>query len=246
MDFFDTYHPGLSVDCVIFGFHDEKLKVLLLKMKNMGEWAIPGGFVKKDEPVDTAAKRVLHERTGLSNIYLNQFWLFGNLQRHDQSHVDQLINDNVIPTELEQWFRQRFVSLGYFALVEFSEVTPTPDSISEKCEWVSLDNLPNLILDHSQIINKGLNALRDKLRFQPIGKNLLPEKFTMKELRTLYETILGEELDRRNFQRKMLNFDILDRLNEKRTGGAHRAPWLYSFNDKKYNQKIDEGLNTLW
>lgn len=246
MNFFDRFHPGLSIDNVIFGFHDNELKVLLLKMKNMDQWSLPGGFVKKEEAVDQAARRVLQERTGLKDIYLDQFRLFGDLDRNDSKHLKKLIRDNVIAPELEDWFRQRFVTVGYVALVEFSRVIPSTDELSDKCEWISLESLPPLILDHKKIINEGLTNLQKKLRFRPLGKNLLPEKFTMPELRTLYETILGEQLDRRNFQRKMLSFGILNRLDEQRTGGAHRAPYLYTFDQEKYAQTMDQGFNTLW
>ncbi len=246
MDYFELYHPGLSVDCVIFGFHDNELKVLLLKMKNSKQWAVPGGFVKKQEDVDDAAIRVLKERTNIEDIYLRQFHLFGQKNRSDDSYVDSLVQDHVIREDMDSWFRQRFITVGYFALVEFSKVTPSPDQNSERCEWVPLTNIPDLILDHQEIINEALKALRNKLRFGPVGKNLLPPKFTMTELRTLYETILGEELDRRNFQRKMLSFGILDKLDETRKGGAHKAPFLYSFNEEKYNQKLIKGFDTIW
>ena len=246
MNYFDLYHPGLSLDCVIFGFHENQLKVLLLKMKKMKYWAVAGGFIKREEDVDTAAVRVLKERTSLDHIYLRQFHLFGNLERNDSDYVDGLVDDQVIGKDLEPWFRHRFVTVGYYSLVEFSKVKPSPDSNSERCEWFSLDEIPELILDHKTIITEALTALRSQLRFEPIGKNLLPKKFTMTELRTLYETILGQELDRRNFQRKMLGFGILDKLDEIRTGGAHKAPFLYSFNEEKYTQSLQRGFNTIW
>lgn len=246
MNYFDQFHPGFSIDCVIFGFHENELKILLLKMHNIKKWAVPGGFVKIDEVVDNAATRILEERTGLKNIFLEQFHLFGNLERHDTSYVNTLVEDEVIPPTLEKWFRQRFVTVGYFALVEFSRVEPTPDIISEKCEWVPLTDLPELIIDHKKIVEKGLEALRNRLRVQPIGRELLPEKFTMSELRTLYETILDEKLDRGNFQRKILSYNILKRLDETRKGGAHKAPYLYSFNDEQYNQSLEQGFSRIW
>lgn len=215
-------------------------------MNNMKKWAVPGGFVKKDEEVDDAAIRILEERTGLTDIFLEQFHLFGNLERHNNSYVDKLVKDEVIPSSLESWFRQRFVTIGYFALVEFSKVNPAPDIISEKCEWISLNSLPRLIIDHKKIVDKGLEALRSRLRSQPVGRELLPEKFTMTELRTLYETILGEVLDRGNFQRKILSYGILKRLSETRKGGAHKAPYLYMFNNEKYDQSMEQGFSRIW
>ena len=246
MNYFDKYHPGISIDNVIFGFHENQLKVLLIKMKNFNKWAIPGSFVRKEEDVDSAAVNGLKERTSLDDIYLRQFKLFGSLDRNDQLHVDSMVKDQVIGEDLDPWFRQRFVTVGYYSLVEYSKVTPVPDSFSEKCEWISLNEIPELILDHRTIINEALASLRNQLRFEPIGKELLPEKFTMTELRTLYETILDQKLDRRNFQRKMLSFGILDKLDEIRKGGAHKAPFLYSFNEEKYNQSLKLGFNTIW
>lgn len=246
MSYFDNYQPGFSIDCAIFGFHENELKVLLLKMKHSRKWAVPGGFVRLDEDVDVAAVRELKLRTGLEDIYLEQFHLFGKAHRSNDEYVDQIVKDNVISPELDPWFRQRFITLGYFALVEFSRVIPAPTENAIVCEWVPLSEIPELILDHAEIVDKALTALRNKLRFEPIGKELLPKKFTMTELRTLYETILGEELDRRNFQRKMLSFGILDRLEETRKGGAHKAPFLYSFNEEKYNQSLIKGFNTIW
>lgn len=246
MNYFDNYHPGISVDCVIFGFHENELKVLLLKMKNSKKWAIPGGFVQKTEDVDTAAKRELKLRTSIEDIYLKQFYLFGDAYRSNDQYVDNLVKDQVIQSEMDAWFRQRFITVGYYALVEFSKVIPTPAANAELCEWVPINEIPELILDHDIIIQKALSSLRRKLRLEPIGKNLLPKIFTMNELRILYETILGEELDRRNFQRKMLSFGILDRLNQVRKGGAHKAPYLYSFNEEKYNQSLKKGFNTIW
>lgn len=246
MNFFDEYHPGLSIDCVIFGFQDDELKILLLKINNLKKWAVPGGFLKKNEEIVDAANRILQERTGLEEIYLEQFHLFGNLDRNEPSHAKKLIENGVIPPSLEAWFLQRFVTIGYFALVEFSQVKPSPDILSEDCEWVSMKHLPDLILDHQKIIDKGLKALQNRLRFQPVGRELLPDKFTMTELRTLYETILGEKLDRGNFQRKILSYGILNRLDETRKGGAHKAPYLYTFNDKKYDQSLAQGFSRIW
>lgn len=212
----------------------------------MKQWAVPGGFIGKDENVDESAVRVLKERAGISDIYLRQFHLFGDVDRSSDDHVNNLVQEHVIEEDQDPWFRQRFITIGYYALVEFSEVTPTPDSRSDKCEWISLNEIPDLILDHGKIIQKALKALRNQLRFQPIGKTLLPKKFTMTELRTLYETILGRSLDRRNFQRKMLSYGVVDKLNETRKGGAHKAPYLYSFNEENYEKSIESGFSTIW
>lgn len=240
------YHPGLSVDCVIFGFHDHQLKVLLLKMKQMDAWSLPGGFVRIEESVDDAALRVLHRRTGLENIFLKQFYLFGNLARNISGHAADLVARGVISPTQQAWFEQRFVTLGYYALVEYSKATPRPDDISERCEWVAIESLPALMLDHQEILQKALTTLRTQLHYLPIGHNLLPEKFTMPELQSLYEAILGFSLDRRNFQRKMLGYGILTRLDERKKGGAHKAPFLYSFDREAYEKALNNGLISAW
>ncbi|MBR09066.1 MAG: NUDIX hydrolase [Rickettsiales bacterium] len=243
----NNLHPGLSVDCVIFGFHDNELKVLMLKMKHMDKWALPGGFVEKHVDVDTEAINVLQRRTGLKDIFLHQFYLFGDVKRNHQGHAQNLVKQGVIKPELESWFNQRFITVGYYALVEYANVQePTPDSVSEKCSWLPLKELPDLILDHAEIIRKAHETLKRQLIYQPIGINLLPEKFTMPELQALYETVLEKELDRRNFRRKMLGYDILIQTDERRKGGAHKAPILYKFDKKKYHHAIEKGLKTGW
>lgn len=230
------YLPHLSVDCVIFGFHDDQLKVLLLKWKDGGYWCLPGGFVKREEAVDEAAVRVLRDRTQLNDIFLKQFHTFGDPLRDRTKELLQ------IQSKYGKWLMERFVTIGYYALVEFSKVNPQPDWSSEVCEWTDVDALPELIYDHKLIVNKALDALRLSLNDYPVGYNLLAEKFTMPELQRLYETILGKTLDRRNFQKKMLALDILDRLKERKTGGAHKAPYLYRFDKKKYERALKQGL----
>jgi 8-oxo-dGTP diphosphatase len=237
---------SLSVDCVIFGFHENQLKVLLLKHRHLNMWALPGGFIYKDEPTDAAAYRVLKERTGLNEIFLQQFHVFGEPNRSQKEfHLKDLERDGITPTE-DLWILQRFVTIGYYALVEFSKVSLPSDAVAEQCEWWDIHNMPSLILDHKQILNKALSALRTQLTYLPIGYELLPEKFTMPELQKLYETILNKKLDRRNFQRKIVGFGILTRLDEIKKGVAHKAPFLYSFNKNKYLEALRVGLNSEW
>jgi ADP-ribose pyrophosphatase YjhB (NUDIX family) len=239
------YLNSVSVDCVVFGFNDGQLKVLLLKMKYTHEWALPGGFVNKMETVESAASRVLLERTGLDNIFLKQFRVFSEPER---SKLNPEVNDLIasgVNLDLE-WFAQRFISVGFYALVDFTKAVPTPDSFSESAEWINLDEIKKLIIDHELILQKALNTLRVQISYQPIGFNLLPEKFTMPELQKLYETILGKTLDRRNFQRRMLSFDILSKLMETKKGGAHKAPYLYEFNLENYKKALDSGLGGGW
>lgn len=242
----EHFHPGLSLDCVIFGFHDSQLNVLLLKMKHTEDWALPGGFVLKDESLEHAAYRALKDRTGLDNIFLNQFYVFGDPTRADANYNERLLDDISLDPTLKEFFKQRFITVGYYALVDFSHTVPRPDDISEECRWWNLLEMPQLIIDHDKILNKALETLRLQLRYQPIGYNLLPEKFTMPELQKLYETILGKTLDRRNFQRKILSYGILKKLDEIRKGGAHKAPNLYSFDLENYQKALEQGLQGEW
>lgn len=232
------YLRHLSIDNVIFGFHDNELKVLLLQWKESGRWCLPGGFILREESVEDAAIRILHSRTGLRNIYLNQFYTFGDPLRDRGNHgIKQ-------PKWMKSksWFMDRFITIGYWALVDFSEVVPKPDEFSASCTWWDVDKVPQLILDHNAILKRALQSLRSNLNEYPVGKDLLPQKFTMPELQRLYETILGKTLDRRNFQKKILSMDIVDRLGERKTGGAHKAPYLYRFNQRKYERAMKQGL----
>jgi ADP-ribose pyrophosphatase YjhB (NUDIX family) len=241
----------ISLDCVIFGFHDGQLKILLLKMRNQDQLALPGGFMMRQESLEEAAIRTLEERTGLGNIFLQQFHVFSDPARGEPgsgdpgSRLEALTKLGMHPAKLE-WFAQRFISVGFYALVEFSRVEPTPDALSETCRWYSLEERGKLILDHDLILETALATLRTQLNYQPIGYNLLPRKFTMPELQKLYETILDKKLDRRNFQRKMLSYGILHVLDEKRTGVAHKAPYLYSFHLRNYQRALKQGLDAGW
>lgn len=237
--------PGLSIDCVIFGFHDSELRVLLLQIKEWDRWALPGGFVRKDQDVDSEAVRVLHERTGLQDIFLRQFHFFGRHDRAAGDHIQLLADRGIIGPEDVTWLSQRFVSIGYYALVEYSKVIePTPDGISKAISWCPIQDLPDLILDHNEILAKALDSLKQELNLRPIGINLLPKEFTLPELRSLYEAVLSKQLDRRNFRRKVLGFDILKDTGKRRTGGAHKAPSLYVFDEEKYAQAVEKGLKT--
>jgi 8-oxo-dGTP diphosphatase len=239
----DELMPGLSVDNVIFGFHDNQLKVLLLECLNQRDWMLPGGFVLKTESADAAAERVLYARTGLKNVYLQQFHVFGDPSRSRESLMSNAMKSMELPFETDNWFKQRFVTIGYYALVEFEKVVPVPDSISASCAWHDTGKLPRLIFDHKDIIANALTSMRHHLNYQPIGYNLLPTEFTMKNLQSIYETILNRKLDRSNFNRKMLAAGILDKKEKLFAGGAHKAPFLYSFKKKEYFKVLKEGFN---
>jgi len=235
----------ISLDCVIFGFHDNELKVLVLNYKSTGRSSLPGGFLSSDESLEDAAQRVLKLRTGLDNIFLKQFKVFSDPNRSEQNPVVEDMHKAGMDVNLA-FINKRFISVGFYALVEYTKVNPTPDDLSDSCDWMSVGHNPKLILDHNTIVEKALNVLRHELNNQPIGYNLLPEKFTMPELQKLYETILGKELDRRNFQRKILSYKILNKLEERRTGGAYKSPYLYEFNVENYQKALNEGLSGGW
>lgn len=238
----DQYLDSISVDCVILTFHDGELKVLLNKLKSSGKWMLPGGFVRIDESVDNAAKRVLDNRIGLEDIYLKQFHLFGECERSNKEDDTRIAEALNLSPELKSWYLRRFVTMGYYALVEYSKVKRQIINELEDVEWFPIDNLPLLHSDHRRIIEKAISSIRIQLGYIPIGYQLLAEKFTMPELRLVYEAILGKELDRRNFQRKMLSVGLILKLNEKRKNGSHKAPYLYSFNTEKYRKAEDAGV----
>jgi ADP-ribose pyrophosphatase YjhB (NUDIX family) len=243
---FEKFLPHLSLDCVLFGFHQNQLKVLLSRLKGREEWGLPGGFVGKEETAEYAAKRVLKERTGLDHVFLQQFHVFSEPDRGNQLKTLESLREESKAHFNIEWFRQRFISIGFYALVEFSQASPSPDSFSDACQWWDLDTVGRLMLDHNLILQKALETLRLQLNYQPIGYNLLPDTFTMPELQKLYEAILGKKLDRRNFHRKITAYGIIRKLNERRSGVAHKAPDLYSFDLDKYNQALREGLKSGW
>lgn len=237
----EIYVRNISVDCVIFGFNNNSLKVLLLKIKYAEEFALPGGFILKDEHLDSAAKRVLKERTGLQDIFLQQFYVFSEPNRSTKKINKKFLNNTGISMN-ESWMFERFITVGFTALVDFTKVQPVADNFSESCEWYDVHNIPTLILDHNNILQKALYNLRIQLNYQPVGYNLLPKKFTMPDLQKLYETILDINLDRRNFQRKIIATGILKRLEETKKDVAHKAPYLYKFDLSVYHKTLNAGI----
>jgi 8-oxo-dGTP diphosphatase len=223
------YLQHIAYDSVVFGFSGERLKILLIKYHNTGLYALPGGFVKEDEDLNDAVRRGLKERTGLDNIYLEQFYAFGNRNRHHPQTLKTILKANDINPPADHWLLDRFISIAYYALINYNDVVPRPDALSDSCEWYELDKLPRLMLDHRSIVEKALQTLRNNLDRQLVGKNLLHKRFTMSELQKVYEAILGEKLHRTNFQRKMLSLGILKRHEKQFSGKAHKAPYLYSF-----------------
>jgi ADP-ribose pyrophosphatase YjhB (NUDIX family) len=224
-----VYLKHIAYDSVIFGFSGQKLKILIMKYHNTGLFALPGGFVQYNEDLNEAVRRGLSERTGLSDIYLEQFYAFGSMERYKPEVMETIMKANSLSLEGYSWLLDRFISVAYYALINYENVVPTPDALSDSCDWYALDELPNLMLDHSIIVAKALQTLRENLERKLVGMNLLPTLFTMKELQQVYEAILGEKLHRGTFQRKILNLGILRRHEKQFSGAAHKAPFLYSF-----------------
>jgi len=244
--YLETTLKEVSIDCVIFGFHAGELKVLLLKWKGTDSWSLPGGRIYLDEAVNDAVIRILQERTGLKEVFLQQFYTFGETDRYKK------FDPMVLMKKMEQTFGKDFydekymkrnVSIGYMALVELEQVVATADWYTDECKWWEISAIPDLLFDHNHMIDMALKALRRQVSYQPIGYNLLPEKFTMPELQRLYETILGKQLDRRNFQKLVLSYDILEKLDEKRTGGAFKSPFLYRFDKDKYDKAVENEIS---
>ncbi|MEH6745262.1 MAG: NUDIX domain-containing protein [Maribacter arcticus] len=224
-----NFIPNLSFDCVIFGFNGKLLKILILEYQNTGLYALPGGFVETNQSLDDAVKQGVKDRTGLDNVFLDQFYIFGEVDRADPAHMKRLLVANNDDTEENSWMLERFLTVGYYALINYEEVTPEPDHYSDSIGWYSVDELPQLMMDHNKIVEKALQVLRNNLSEKLIGMNLLPQKFTMKQLQMVFEAVLDQKLRRTTFQRKMLSLDILERHEKLFQGKAHKAPYLYSF-----------------
>ena len=216
---------NLSTDCVIFGFNDQQLKILLIQLDvdpGKGEWALPGSNILEEENLDDAANRVLKELTGLEDVYMEQVHAFGDVERFPLFRV---------------------ITVAYYALIKPEKYKLRPGDKTRDAKWFSIDDLPDLPFDHDRIIKYSLKQLKTKIRTKPIGFELLPKKFTLTQLQSLYEAIYGIEMDKRNFRRKILNLDMLVKLDEMQKNVAHRAPWLYRFDKKKYNKLKEKGFN---
>jgi len=232
-DFLETapeiYMTGVSVDTVIFGFHNDKLKVLLLRFANTPFFVLPGGYLRKDEDLDVAALRILQERTGLKNIYLEQFYTSGARKRSEEKIVKETLQKIAGSIPHSNWFEQRFVSVCYYALIDDTKVNPQPVPFFTEFKWVEITRVPKLLFDHNSIINKALTRLQSDLNEKPVGFNLMGDTFTMAQLQKLYEAVYQKEFVRTNFQRKILSLNVLARLEKQYNGKAHKAPYLYRF-----------------
>ncbi|MFB9077819.1 NUDIX domain-containing protein [Flavobacterium procerum] len=216
---------GITIDCVFFGFNKESLEVLLVQHaqgESMGQWGLLGGWLQRDESADDAAQRILQDLTGLENIYLEQLKAFTNPKRVAE---------------------RRVVTIGYYTLVSREDYNIKSSLKVIEAKWYKISEIPDLIFDHNEILNFSLLQLRNRVRQAPIGFNLLPEKFTLLQLMHLYEEILGIELDKSNFRRKILHMKLLVALDEKQKDVSHRAAKLYKFDDEIYQKLTEKGFN---
>jgi ADP-ribose pyrophosphatase YjhB (NUDIX family) len=244
-ELFTNVLKEVSIDCVIFGFNSGKLKVLLIRWKSTDKWTLPGGRIYKNEGIEEAVERILLDRTALKGVFLQQFNTFGKTDRYTHYSEKETIRlvEKTIGESLEDIdISRRTVSIGYYALVDIDKVVPKPDAFSDECTWWDIDDVPKLMFDHNEMIDIAKRTIRREIRFQPIGK-LLPAKFTLNEIHKLFETILNTKLDRRNFHKLITSYDFLIKLNEKRTGVANKAPYLYKFDFKKYKKALKEGIS---
>ncbi len=224
----ENSHPGFSVDCVIIAFHKGKIKVLLRDFGIDNYKALLGGFVFNDESADQAAHRILELYTGLNNIFLKQFALFSDPKRTImKQNLDYVAQYSSVRND-GKWLLRRFITMGYFALVKYDEVN---DFVSEKKQlhWYDINKLPVMYSDHELIIKKAQETIKLLMPIIPVGYELLPEKFMMTELRKIHEIFLNKKLDRRNFQRKILQEGFVIQLDERKKGKEYNAPILYSF-----------------
>lgn len=221
-------NPNVSVDCVVFGFDNEKLNVLLIEQKMANkekvQFALPGDLIVDDEGLDQAANRVLEEITHISGIFLRQFKAFGDPNRvSDIKDLDWLKNYRQNP-------QARVITVAYLALVKMDEFMPEASSFAERVFWQELETLPSLAFDHNRILEEALDRLRDDFINHRTGFELLPERFTLGQIQKLYEIILGKELDKRNFRKKILKEKLVTATNEKQTGVLHKPAILYELN----------------
>jgi len=221
---YEYARPALTVDCAVFGLRGDDLEILLIQRGQdpyAGRWALPGGFVEMDETIEAAARRELAEETSLQEVYLEQLYTFGAVERDP---------------------RERVVSVAWYALVNTDEHPVRAQTDAQDAGWFHVDAVPDLAFDHRQILDAALDRLRGKVRYQPIGFELLPEKFTLRQLQHLYEVLLQRPLDKRNFRKKVLKLGFLEELEEWERGGARRPARLYRFDRSKYRALEKEGF----
>lgn len=218
-----TQNIKIAVDAVVFGYHNNQIQILLIQQKfGKKQWALPGGFVLDNENLDDAVIRELKEETGVNANYLEQLYTFGAPKRDE---------------------RLRVVSVAYLALINPKNYVLKADTDAKDAKWFSIHNMPILAFDHKDIITIGLERLKAKINYQPIGFELLDAKFPFSDIEHLYQTILNKNLDRRNFRKKLLSFGILQETNDFRKIGSGRPAKLFKFNKKKYKELEENGFH---
>ncbi len=220
-----VFVPDVSIDCLVFGLDRGRLNVLLAKHRDglgQGQWALPGGHIGTDEDLDQAAGRILNEVTGAEDLYLEQLRAFGQADRFPGGRV---------------------ITIAYYALVKQADYELVAGGPASAVAWWDVHAVPQLVYDHSDIFHHGLKTLRHKVRHEPIGFNLLPDKFTLLQLQELYESILDVKLDKPNFRRKMMNMKLLVDCQEKQQNVAHRAAALYRFDESVYQSLREQGFS---
>lgn len=216
----------VAVDCIIFGFDGQELKALLIKRgfePEIGKWSLMGGFVGENESTDEAAIRVLHQLTGMTNIYMEQLYCFSDVNRDPAGRV---------------------ISVAYYALINIADYSEQLQ-LEHEARWFPLAQIPKLIFDHNEMLQKAKVRLQEKVTNHPVGFELLPDKFTLPQLQNLYEAIYGEPLDKRNFTRKILSLDILNKLNEKEKESSRKGAFYYVFDKAKYSKLHQEGVKFI-
>ncbi len=223
---FDKFFQfGVSVDCVVFGYHNDRLKILLIKRgapPYKGAWALPGDLVYPNENIDGAASRVLQDLTGIASLYMEQTRVYGRVDRHPAGRV---------------------VTTAYYSLIDIAKHDPHASGWADGVYWIDVDECPDLAFDHNEILQDALQILRTRVRHQPVGFELLPEKFALADLQTLYEALLNESYDKANFRKRILSMNLLNSLQENQKDVPHRPARLYSFDKTRYDELIAKGFS---
>ena len=237
-------NPNISVYCVIFGFDFEQIKVLLIdrgqNIDNLrNQRALPGNLIYNNEDLDEAAYRVLEELTGIKDIYFEQVGAFGNPNRVNKE------SDREWLKSIRDKPNARVITAAYYSLVKIDDFVPKAHSFAKKAEWIPLTEIEELAFDHFEILQVAKEKLKQKIKIQPIGFNLLPEKFTLSQMHKLYECIFEKPIDKRNFRRKIQKLNILTNLKEKQRGVPHKPSQLYKFNEENYQLLTQNGYDNF-
>ena len=224
VDVYNKYTPYLvAVDCIIFGFIKGELKLLIIKREMnpcKGSWSLMGGFVSPEESMDEAANRILYDLTGLKGLYMNQLYTHGDINRDPGARV---------------------ISTSYYSLIKIQDIYSHHNMINN-AKWCPINELPELVFDHSKMVEMAHKSLRDEAHRKPIGFELLPPKFTIPQLQSLYEAIYQQQFDKRNFRKSILKMNLLDQLDEKDRKNSRKGAWFYSFNEEKYREFLRQGF----